>query len=1533
MAIGVRDEVPLGSIEGVVFMAENSKPLAGATVILRPKFDIPDWHSSNRVLQTDKNGAFSIKNIPAGVYTIESYAKAHSMPETAVSIEEGKRIDFNLELSPSAPNLRLNAGQHIFTPNEEPSFTMSGFGSDDDIELSVYRINFDKLTAQGGLGKLLQASYNWNNGMDTSDRSIFQNPETFRHQITRRDVEGSFTEEPRLKQLAPGFYWVAASSANLRTGTWIAVSRIALVVKQADNKLLCFATDIETGKPIPGAKISAHSSDGNVALGITSSDGTALVAYKNAEDSAVVASWQDSKAVASIYGNGDSSDSNIKAFIYTDRPIYRPGDEIHYKVIFRKLVGQDYQIPTGAQATIHVEDVNQNRIHSQTVHVSATGTASGSFTVNSEAITGTYRIQAEIAGQSTTSHIEIASYRKPEYTVSVSGNKDYFIRGDKASVTVSSQYYFGGPVVGAKVEAYVYRAPYWKYRGYDDSEEDFEEYYSDAGEYVTQIEGTTDNEGKANLSFDTGSEGDSVESDYIYTVTASVSDPGGKYYSGEGRVKVVRGEFALFVDTDPYVVSPGDTVSVSALAQGHDGKPVANAVVRITYGYEHWGSGTSTLDKLGEKTVRTNSEGVAKLDVAAPNEGSLKIICSARDRRGNEIADTGYVWVPGESSYQFSRKEGAVSIVLDKKNYAAGDTAKVLVSAGKVSGDALITVEGDGIQKYFVANLSKGFAKVDIPVTRDFAPNVYVCVALVHDKTFHEGHKQLPVDLSKKLLDIKITADKDVYQPRETATYDILATDDAGKPVQAEFSLGIVDESIYAIREDTDDIVSAFYPKRARAVDTYYSFPEIYLGDGDKDVVDATVRERFLDTALWRPSIATDANGKARVSVQLPDNLTTWRATVTGITNDTRVGRALLKITTTKPVVVRLEAPRFFTQKDRIAVSAVIHNSTGSRQEAEVSLDTRGVALEGPSTRRLPVGTDKPEVAVWYVRANDVGDAVLTASVKLRNGESDAMRLRIPVQPFGRLVSENKAGDAKTDPELTVTVHNGYVKGSGTLRVTISPTIASSLLNSLDYLAGYPYGCTEQTMSRFLPTVVVAQTLAQLGLSKPELQAKIPDMISKGYARLEKFQHSDGGWGWWEFDESDAWMTSYVLEGYHRASSAGYPPNKSSQNQAIAWAKRKVSDVLTKNEPLQASELYLLRALALNGQTQFVSNSIVQYSLKDVYDTKRLITLLMIYNSLGAQWQDRRDEVLKRLVNGAQVGASRASWREEWYGVETTAQAVLAIASAKPNHPLLPKAIRWLLLQRYGEAWHSTRDTALTLLAICKYMAANSESAPNYDLELLLNGKPYRQFAVRADTLASDIKVDVPFEELHQGSNRLAFQIKGTGNAYYSVSMRQTVDRGTLAQSLSGKGLRIERSYHNLEVRRLEDGTSRLLPSLRQISSVNAGALVRVVLRITSDSEREFIMIEDPVPAGCEIVEREQPEEEWMWENWWSSTDVRDDKIIFFARRLPSGTSTIEYTLRAEAQGRSAAMPATVLNMYDPDFRASSGQTTLEVRK
>jgi hypothetical protein len=370
---------------------------------------------------------------------------------------------------------------------------------------------------------------------------------------------------------------------------------------------------------------------------------------------------------------------------------------------------------------------------------------------------------------------------------------------------------------------------------------------------------------------------------------------------------------------------------------------------------------------------------------------------------------------------------------------------------------------------------------LDLPVKERFAPNIYISVSAIFNDELYSNNKNIIIPPTEKFIAIEVSSDKATYEPQEKGTFTIKTTDDKGRPVTAEVSLGIVDDAIYAISPElVEEIQKYFYSLRYHSVDTssslYFRFygyshrkgllaglpdKETKLADFKGDsLVEPVIRKDFKDTMYWSPTITTDRNGTATISVNFPDNLTRWRATVRGVSGADMMGQVTYTVISRKDLLVRIESPRFFRQGDDLVISTIAHNYLSTDKKVRFTFEAKGLTLMGGKPVEVTVPKNGEKRIDWRVRAELVGNATLTAKA-MTNEVSDGMELTIPVLPMGLRNTRSEVGEIiKESGTLTVKIDKPptTIENAAELVLTTSPTLANTMLAAIPFLVGYPYG-------------------------------------------------------------------------------------------------------------------------------------------------------------------------------------------------------------------------------------------------------------------------------------------------------------------------------------------------------------------------------------------------------------------------------------------------------------------------------------------
>ncbi len=1452
------------------------------------------------------------------------------------------------------------------------------------------------------------------------------------------------------EQLPPGIYLLRMSApevllydSDARPVQHVFVrSRLNLTLKQTRTEALVWATDLATGAPVPNLPIRFKGQDLDWhGEGQTDSDGVYLSAARTETEL-----WDSYFAFAGQPGDADFAvalnewdsgirpwDFNVSAdygsgryagYLYTDRPIYRPGQTVYFKGIVRADDDANYTIPEDLrELTVRIDDPQGKELYNERLTLSDMGTLFGELVLDEAAPLGTYYIQMQEPELDfyTSASFTLAEYRKPEFQVAVTTDRDAHLNGETINTVVQASYYFGGAVANAQVNWNVLSAeygfryqcprgekcPYYCWTDYDWERE--RDGYGGYGRLIASGEATTDDQGRVvlDLPADIAEELTSRR----FTIEATVTDINDQYVSNRTTTVVHKGEFYIGLAPQGRIAKAGEERSVDVLTVDWDGAPVAAGDLEVVFMEHRWYNVRQQAEDghfywtwtVGDipvytTTVTTQADGKATATFTPPASGSYKIRATGTDTRGNVIRSSTYIWVwGGGRAYWRQQSTNRIDLITDKDSYTVGNVAEILIPSpysGTVN--ALVTIERGHILETAVIELYSNSEVLRIPITEAHIPNIFVSVVIVQGAaqspdalaTFKMGTVLLPVSTEEKELSITLTPDRPIesgayYRPRETAVYDVLVTDHDGKPVEAELSLRMADLAVLALADETGPtLLERFWSQRGLGVRTSVALavameaynrelaPEAKGGGGGED--GSFIRTNFADTAFWDPVVRTDEDGRARVEVKLPDNLTTWRMQARGITAETLVGRSEVDVLSTLDLLVRPVLPRFFVVGDRAEIATIVHNNTGAAVSAVVTLTVEGLALDyDPAQAKvvdIPAG-DKVKV-VWPVTALPGEQVVVRMEARARadTGDTyyDGREDTLPVYRYSTPEVVGTAGRL-AEPDLRqeiVQLPRDFDPTQGELTVQLDGSLTAATADALTYLEHFPYECVEQTVSRFLPNVLTYQALEEMGIAKPELKAALTEQVGVALQRLYAQQKVDGGWGWWLSDESNPYLTAYVLQGLLEAHRAGFTVDVDVLHKGAGFLRTGLVSVDDKMTHWQANRLaYQLYVLGeyvnlVQGAEKGgeLSRAVQLFASRHLLDHYGRATLAVAFGLLDPTERSRVDTLLSDLTGAAIYSATGTHWEEAkpdyWNmntDIRTTAIVLWALARHNPESDLLPNVVRWLMTVRKEGHWGTTQSTAWSLLGLIAYMRATGELQGDFSYTVTLNGELLLESDFNADNIDESQRLTIAIAELLvEEGNRLFIERlpasgeqTGEGQLYYTAHLRYflPVDQ---VKALD-RGIVIARQYSPVD------------DPEAYVNGAQVGDVIRVKLTVVAPTDLYYVVVEDPLPAGCEAVDAtlnttsvvgERPgvrdltlEEENAWYRWYgwgwwwfSHSEIRDEKVALFATYLPRGTYEYSYIMRASVPGTYNVIPATASEMYFPEVfgRSDGGRFVVE---
>lgn len=1410
----------------------------------------------------------------------------------------------------------------------------------------------------------------------------------------------------------------------------------ALTIKRNADSLFLWTIDMESGKPVADlpftAAYASYDDENNVTIhtqdiGVSNNQGivqtsfsaetpyTPMFIWSPDGDQFVYATtnWDDGIAPWNFDLPVEYQPRTLRGGIATDRPIYRPQQTVHIRGAVRVNDTESYRLPdAGHHIWIKIVDPKDNTVFSAAMPLNEFGTFNTSIALDSTAEPGQYNIYlADTIEQQETDQMfaygtfTVANYRKPAFEVVLTPDQPELVSGETLNVAVDARYFAGGAIADAPVRWWLTTeplffssesAPGFRFDNLDDAYAWYRQDQTRSGpQLVSEGTATTDNKGTLTLRLPTTQDKKASPTSQMFLLSVEVTDRDGQIIAADMRVPVHAGAFYIGLKPKQYVAEVGKphTIDVLTIDSILD-KSVGNRTLDIAIYRREWlsvqeqGSDgqmywtSSYSDTLVEtQSATTNERGQATVHFTPAESGSYRIGATATDDNGNTIATSVFTWAYGSATtFWGMSNSNRIDLVADKDRYQPGDTATILIPAPYDDMVALVTTERASIIEHQVIEFHSSTETLRIPIKDSYVPNVYLSVVLVrpshHDGVadVRVGMVNLPVATEHKNLTIRVTPDKQQTGPREDVTYTVKATDSSGQGVRAEVSLALVDKAVLSLADDSNpSLKQIFYDTQAAGVFTAQSLTALVdrvslrLDDGAKGGggglgADMLVRRDFPDTAYWNPTLVTANDGTATITVTLPDNLTTWRMTARAITADTLVGDSSSDILATQSLLIRPTLPRFLTAGDKPVIQAVVHNASDEVIDATATIQVSGLNITTPAEQQVRVPAQGQSVVRWN------GEVVATEHVTIQctvsgAGQHDSVEHMLPVQRFVTRDVVATAGQVYDTPVIeTIALPTLPTSSSGTgttdmgtLMLEIVPSLTASLNTGLDYLEYFPYGCTEQTTSRFLPTALIAQMHDKFKLDKPKLLATLEYNLTIGLQRLYSMQQLDGGWGWWASDMSNPYLTAYVIQGLLEAQQAGYGIDEHVLDDGLSYLQDQL--LAAEETPLPAAtRAYMLFVLAEAGKPDR-GLTIALYEKHTQLPIYGHAYLLMTLQQLGGE-DERVHTLVGELMSRAMLHATDAHWEEQETDyttmsstTRTTALALQALVRADPANFLVPNAVRYLMNQRRDGHWQTTQETAITLMALADYIAASGDLDADYTYRVLLDQRMLDERAIDEHTRDESFTFTLPLADLVREVNQagqsdhtdqtasVQFAKQGSGNLYYTLRMRSYQPAEAVQPGTYGIGIR--RDYIAV------DATT-LAPTGQVLSEATVGDVVQVQLTLTLPEEMHYLAVEDMLPAGLEALDSslktvsdmvQDPElqessdtedmQGWMY---FAETEIHDNRVAMFATHLPSGTYRYTYLARAVIPGTYQTLPATAYQMYAPEVAGNSAGTMFVVR-
>ncbi len=1373
-----------------------------------------------------------------------------------------------------------------------------------------------------------------------------------------KDVTTAFPVDEALPKLQPGIYVVAATATADKTeywgerpAQWFVVSDMGVAAISGDDGIHAFIRSLTTAAPMKGVELRLLAMNNEI-LGTATTDVRGAVRFdpgltrgKGGLAPAVLVASGPGGDYSFLEMNkpgfdlsdrgvtGRPAPTTLDAYLFTERGVYRPGADVHVTALLR-----DRKANAVPDVPLTLVFERPDGVEQKRALLPDQGAGGRSFTLGllDRAMTGTWRVKAfadpkGVAVGETTFLVEDFVPDRMELTLSSPGKS--IKPSGSAKLNVSGRYLYGAPAAGLALEGEIIVRP----RSGD--LEGFPGYvFGLADEKVTPVRRPlfdlpkTGKDGNAEVNVPLPPLPQSTRL-MAAEISMRLREPGGQ--AVQKRITLPVTTTAPMIGIRPGFKDghAGEHANAlfDVLAAGPKGSRVVMKDVRwqlfhIEQHYQwyrrhgSWNFEPITKsERVGEGRIDLNSD--APISIEAPvkfGRYRLEVASAKSDGAASSVTFTAgwYAADPAETP-------DFLEIALDKPRYKPGETARVSITP-RVAGTALVAVVNDGVVAMKAVEAPASGANVEFEVGSDWGPGAYVTAMLyrpmnVPAKRMPQrsvGVSWLPIDTSDRMLALKLDTPEKIA-PNQTLDIPVeisgLEPGKSAHMVVSTVDVGILNLTGYEPPAPEDWYFAQrrlgveFRDLYGRLIDGMHATRgKLRVGgdDGGMGLKGAPPTQRPL--ALYSGIVSVNADGKARVSFEVPQFSGTLRV-MAAAWSPGKLAHATKDVIVREPIIVTGSLPRFLAKGDQSRLHLSIHNVEGADGKYSLDIEAQGpVETTGAATRSLTLKAGARTEHVVQLKANGIGDAILTARLTGPDGKELQREFALGVVPASPVVTSRSThvlAARKGSLTLDKNLLSSFVPGTVKATLNVTPGAGLDMAGVLLALDRYPYGCAEQITSRALPLLYVNTIAEHIGLDD---DTKIPERIDTAIKSLLAMQSSSGGFGVWGPDNGDMWLSAYVTEFLMRAREAGHKVPDIAYENALDRLQNYLtnfSDFKQGGETLAYSAYVLARTGRANiGDLRYFADAQADSFTAPLAGAHLAAALAMLGD------RTRAEKLFSSAIQGLEAPPVDAGRSDFGSALRDRAGVLTLVAETGLQKSAIPAIARSLAATSAQKPRASTQENAWLL------RAANALFAEPHNLSLTRNGQPLKGALFETFNTADLQKAPV--------------KIANEGDT--AVTAMVTISGAPLSpEPAEAKGFLIDRSYYTMGGKP------------REIEGVNQNERLVVVLRVNEvDARRGRILIVDHLPAGFEIENPRLSDagsgQNFSWLKGVSTpehSEYRKDRFVAAFNRdgQKPQVLTVSYVVRVVSPGQYAHPPATVEDMYRPELFARTATGTLNI--
>ncbi len=1303
----------------------------------------------------------------------------------------------------------------------------------------------------------------------------------------------------------------------------------------------------------------------------------------------------------------------------TAQGVYRAGDTIQYKLYVRDQNNETF-VPAPAESyTLEILDPTGKVMHTvPEISLSDFGAYDGEFKVAKSAAVGWYRFQLKASFTDfvwNPMRVLVSDFTPAPFKVTSDLNGRDFQAGEEVEVQTRARLHAGGPYTdaGSRVTATLESRPF---RSDDPTARGFR--------FDTYVPGAPPRETVHQIQDSVNSRGDQTtrftipDSKILYgrlVIESAVRDDRGKYIAGRATASYAGRDRYVGLRSNSWVMNEDEPASVDLLVVDALGTPQTEVPIQVrierreTRAARVKGAGNAYLTRFTHQWIGiaecelTSAQEPVQCEFTPQDPGSHRIVASIRDQRDRPHSTEVYQWVVGKGRVVWQeRPDNSLEIIAEKPRYQVGERARFLVKNPFPGAKALVSVERYGVLQSWLETLESGTPIIDFEVQQDFLPGFYLSVVVVSPRVaappsedqvdlgkpaFRMGYVNVPVADPYKEIQVRVDPDRNTYKPRERVRVNLTATPRHPVPGQPiELAVAVLDEAVFdllARGRDYFDPYKGFYTIDGLDLDNFslllrlvgrQKFEKKGASTGGGGGLDISLRSVFKFVSYWNPSIRTDADGRAVIDFEVPDNLTGWRVLAMAVTPGDRMGLGDANFKVNRPTEIRPVMPNQVTEGDRFEAGFSIMNRTSNKRTVTMTLSAEGqiepdAGQETPEiSRTLEIEPFKRRTMWLPLKTTTAGQITLTA----RGGDEldrDGIVHTLGVRKRYRLETAATYGSTTAN---TITERIAFPPDIrtdvGRVSLLLSPTVIGNLEGAFRYLRDYAYTCWEQILTRGVMASHYNNLNAYISddFTWPDSQRLPQSMLEQASA----FQAPNGGMTYYIPQDRyvSPYLSAYTALAFNWLRHSGYEVPSTVEEKLHGYLlnllrRNVVPDFYTRG---MASTVRAVALAALVDHGKINRSDLLRYQPH----VPQMSLFGKAHFLLAALEVADTDAVRTEVANLILAHASQSGGKFVFSEVIDDSYTRILSSALRTNGAVLTaltryarieagrllvldvpfKIVRFITQSRKNrDHWENTQENIFCLNALVDYSRVYESQPPDMHLTARIDGDLMGR-AGFTELRDEPVVLERPIDDADPGRMAaIAVDREGQGRYYYSARLAYAPE--TLKTDSINSGIEIHREY-SLE----RNGKWELLTDNIQLQR---GDLVRVDLFVSIPTARNFVVVDDPVPGGLEPVNRDLATASavdadkgdfkaaggswWFRYSDWSSygvsrwsfyhRELRHDSARFYSEYLPGGNYHLSYTAQAIAPGTFVVMPVHAEEMYDPDIYGQGVPAELVVER